>query len=56
MTPLVGIEVLEEFTPFSIQSKPEAPWLKRCSEGIKFTDEIQNDSRIQLITEGNFIE
>ena len=27
------------FTPFS--SKPEAPWIKRCDYGIKFTDEIQ---------------
>jgi len=21
--------------------KPEAPWIKRCDYGIKFTDEIQ---------------
>lgn len=25
----------------SLTPKPEAPWIKRCSFGIKFTDEIQ---------------
>lgn len=28
--------------------KPEAPWIKRCDFGIKFTDEIQeNDFKIE---------
>jgi hypothetical protein len=25
----------------STAPKPEAPWIKRCDYGIKFTDEIQ---------------
>lgn len=32
--------------------KPEAPWIKRCDYGIKFTDEIQViDDSTALYTE-----
>ena len=40
MIPCVDNSVLEQFTAKAIPLKPEAPWIKRCSFGIKFTDEI----------------
>ena len=40
MIPCVDNSVLEQFTTKAIPLKPEAPWIKRCSFGIKFTDEI----------------
>ena len=40
MIPCVDNCVLEQFTTKAIPLKPEAPWIKRCSFGIKFTDEI----------------
>ena len=36
------IVLTQEFDMKSVQlPKPEAPWIKRCDYGIKFTDEIQ---------------
>lgn len=32
--------VLAQFSSKAVPLKPEAPWIKRCSFGIKFTDEI----------------
>lgn len=40
MIPCVDNNVLDSLTPSSVPLKPEAPWIKRCSFGIKFTDEI----------------
>ena len=40
MIPCVDNNVLDSMTPSSVPLKPEAPWIKRCSFGIKFTDEI----------------
>ena len=40
MIPCVDNNVLDNMTPSSVPLKPEAPWIKRCSFGIKFTDEI----------------
>lgn len=33
--------LLTEFDLKNCYPKPEAPWIKRCDFGIKFTDEIQ---------------
>jgi hypothetical protein len=33
--------ILEDLDSRIIPCHPEAPWIKRCSFGIKFTDEIQ---------------
>ena len=43
MIPNVDDKVLtSEFgTKNVVPPKPEAPWIKRCDFGIKFTDEIQ---------------
>jgi len=40
MIPCVDNNVLDCLTPSAVPLKPEAPWIKRCSFGIKFTDEI----------------
>ena len=40
MIPCVDNNVLDQFTPSVVPLKPEAPWIKKCSFGIKFTDEI----------------
>ena len=40
MIPCVENKVLDTFTPNAVPLKPEAPWIKKCSFGIKFTDEI----------------
>lgn len=47
MIPCVENSVLDYFTPKAVPLKPEAPWIKKCSFGIKFTDEIYltDDSR-----------
>ena len=52
MTPSPDEEILEEFSPLSIKCRPEAPWIKRCGNSIKFTEEIQNDSKVKLVCEG----
>ena len=40
MIPCVDNGVLDFFTAKAVPLKPEAPWIKKCSFGIKFTDEI----------------
>jgi hypothetical protein len=41
MIPCVDdVSVLAQFSTKAVPLKPEAPWIKRCSFGIKFTDEI----------------
>jgi hypothetical protein len=40
MIPCVDNSVLDNFTANAVPLKPEAPWIKKCSFGIKFTDEI----------------
>ena len=40
MIPCVDNSVLDTFTAKAVPLKPEAPWIKKCSFGIKFTDEI----------------
>jgi hypothetical protein len=40
MIPCVENSVLDTFSPTAVPLKPEAPWIKKCSFGIKFTDEI----------------
>ena len=41
MIPSIDDNIFEQFTINSIKIKPEAPWIKRSSHGIKFTDKIQ---------------
>lgn len=41
MIPSIDDNVFEQFTINAIKIKPEAPWIKRGSFGIKFTDKIQ---------------
>lgn len=50
MIPSADKEVLREFEPLSFPCRPEAPWIKRCKYGIKFTEEIQDDDKVQLVT------
>lgn len=52
MSPIADEAILKEFSPFLIQCKPEAPWIKRCGNVIKFTENIQNESKIQLLYDG----
>ena len=41
MIPCVENSVLDQFNIKAITPlKPEAPWIKKCSFGIKFTEEI----------------
>ena len=42
MIPCVDQSVLETFTlkKSSVVLKPEAPWIKKCEHGIKFTEDI----------------
>ena len=40
MIPCVDNNVLDCLKPNAMPLKPEAPWIKKCSFGIKFTDEI----------------
>lgn len=40
MIPCVDNQVLDGLTPSAVPLKPEAPWIKKCTFGIKFTDEI----------------
>lgn len=40
MIPCVDNSVLDSLNSSAIPLKPEAPWIKKCSFGIKFTDEI----------------
>ncbi len=48
MLPIADKEVLREFEPLAFTCWPEAPWIVRCKYGIKFTEEIQDEGRIQL--------
>ena len=41
MIPSIDDNIFEQFTINAIKVKPEAPWIKRGSFGIKFTDQIQ---------------
>jgi len=41
IVPYINGEILSEFSYQSINSKPEAPWIKRIGTSIKFTDEIK---------------
>lgn len=40
MIPCVDKNVLDQFEFNAVPLKPEAPWIKKCQFGIKFTDEI----------------
>jgi len=42
MIPSSGLYLLREFHPRVVPSQPEAPWIKKCEYGIKFTDVIEN--------------
>ena len=52
MIPCADSEIMKEFEYNAISCKPEAPWIKRWSHGYKFTEEIQDDDKIQLLAEG----
>jgi len=41
MIPEGGDFLLYQFSPKKIECQPEPPWIKRCSYGIKFTDDKQ---------------
>lgn len=53
MIPNVDEKILHtEFDMKNIAApKPEAPWIKRCDYGIKFTDEIQVIDDTQEVSE-----
>ena len=40
MIPCVDNQVLDGLNTKAVPLKPEAPWIKKCSFGITFTDEI----------------
>lgn len=40
--PYIDKSILNEFSYKAINCKPEAPWIKRCQGGIKFTEEIRS--------------
>jgi len=40
--PYIDKSILAEFTYKAINCRPEAPWIKRCEYGIKFTEEIKS--------------
>jgi hypothetical protein len=48
MIPNVDQTILNEFVCTNIPCKPEAPWIKRCSFGIKFTEEIQDTDNEEI--------
>ncbi len=41
MLPVADGVVLRQLDPMLVASQPEPPWIKRCTYGVKFTDEIQ---------------
>jgi len=41
MIPVANDSLLVQLDPMKIQCSPEPPWIKRCTYGIKFTDDIQ---------------
>ena len=40
--PYIDKSILTEFTYKAINCRPEAPWIKRCEYGIRFTEEIRS--------------
>lgn len=42
---------MESLSPTSVENKPEAPWIRRTSEGIVFTDNVQYFEDLDLKTE-----
>ena len=52
--PCVTDDILAEFQPFTFKCRPEAPWIKRCGGNIRFTESLQNDSKVQIVYEGTF--
>lgn len=53
MIPAADDELLSEFEPLAFSCRPEAPWIRKWENGIKFTDEIQDDNKIQIAPVGN---
>jgi len=51
MIPYVDISILDYFTLKSIPCKPEAPWIKKKGNSVRFTDEIQDD-----VVDQNYID
>ena len=41
MLPESGDFLLFQFSSKKVECQPEPPWIKRCSYGIKFTDDLQ---------------
>ncbi len=51
MVPTAGDFVLVYLNPMSVPCSPEPPWIKRCSYGIKFTDDLQITDSLDLAME-----
>lgn len=51
MKPHFDESLLEGLTPTVVENKPEAPWIRRTSEGIIFTDNVQIFEDLDLKTE-----
>lgn len=44
IVPYISSDILGEFAYQSVNSKPEAPWIKRIGTGVKFTEEIEKSN------------
>eukprot|EP00826_Nyctotherus_ovalis_P047581 TRINITY_DN5490_c0_g1_i4.p1 TRINITY_DN5490_c0_g1~~TRINITY_DN5490_c0_g1_i4.p1 ORF type:complete len:103 (-),score=22.32 TRINITY_DN5490_c0_g1_i4:124-432(-) len=42
IVPYIDKSILSDFTYKAINCRPEAPWIKRCKNGVRFTSEMQN--------------
>jgi hypothetical protein len=42
---------LLDISPTVVENRPEAPWIKRSSEGVIFTDNIQHIEDLDLMSE-----
>ncbi|KAL4437922.1 hypothetical protein ABPG74_001093 [Tetrahymena malaccensis] len=51
MKPSFDESLLENLQPTAVENKPEAPWIRRTSEGIIFTDNVQYFDDLDLKTE-----
>ncbi|EGR34644.1 hypothetical protein IMG5_005100 [Ichthyophthirius multifiliis] len=51
MIPFFDENLLQQLQPTVVENKPEAPWIRKTSEGIIFTDNVQHFEDLDLKTE-----
>jgi hypothetical protein len=51
MQPEFDNKLIDNLGPHVVENKPEAPWIRRTSEGIVFTDNVQYFEELDLKTE-----